>query len=284
LASLLGTVLQVAMVVAGHYNKSVASLFAVGGMGLSLIAGLLYAMWARGNGTAPIVAGGFVAGATCAFIGILVSHLLGDVPRSLLVLGTISSAITGALGGWLGTFLFRSGIAAAVLIAIMSGSANAQNASSIVTDTRPIVSEVVVEASAETVWTAWTTGAGLRAWLAPHAEIDLRLGGLMRTNYNQQGTLGDPQTIENTILSFEPSRMLSIRVTKFAPDFPFPNAVGDMWTVIYLEPAGEGRTRVRVVGLGFRTDEESQRMRTFFDRGNAVTLRQLQNYFSRASQ
>jgi uncharacterized protein YndB with AHSA1/START domain len=171
----------------------------------------------------------------------------------------------------------RRSTAVLAFVAVLAGRASAQ-------DTRPIVSGVVVEASAETVWTAWTTGDGLRAWLAPHAEIDLRLGGLMRTNYNKQGTLGDPQTIENTILSFEPGRMLSIRVTKFAPDFPFPNAVGDMWTVIYLEPAGEGRTRVRVVGLGFRTDEESQRMRTFFDRGNAVTLRQLQNYFSGASR
>ena len=163
------------------------------------------------------------------------------------------------------------------LVVILAGPASAQ-------DARPIVSEVVVEASVETVWAAWTTGEGLRAWLAPHAEIDLRLGGLMRTNYNPQGTLGDPQTIENSILSFEPGRMLSIRVTKFAPDFPFPNAVGDMWTVIYLEPAGGGRTRVRVVGLGFGADDESERMRAFFDRGNAVTLRQLQNHFSRASR
>jgi hypothetical protein len=26
----------------------------------------------------------------------------------------------------------------------------------------------------------------LRAWLAPHAAIDLRVGGLMRTNYEKQ--------------------------------------------------------------------------------------------------
>ena len=43
LATVVGTILQVAMVVAGHSNKSIAALFAVGGMGFSLVAGLIYA-------------------------------------------------------------------------------------------------------------------------------------------------------------------------------------------------------------------------------------------------
>ena len=34
--------------------------------------------------------------------------------------------------------------------------------------------------------------SGLRSWLAPHAEIDLRIGGLMRANYDSRGALGDP--------------------------------------------------------------------------------------------
>lgn len=272
LASLLGTVLQVAMVVAGHYNKSVASLFAVGGMGLSLVAGLLYAMWTRGDSTSSIVVGGLAAGAICAFIGILVSHLLGDVPRSLLVLGTVSSAITGALGGWLGTFLFRSGIATVALVVVVGGSASAQNVG-------PIVAEGIVEAPLDTVWAAWSTSEGLRGWLAPHAEIDLRVGGLMRTNYDPAGVLGDRHTIENEVLSFEPGRMLSIRVARAPNDFPFANAIRHMWTVLYLDEAGPGRTRLRVVSLGFRPDEESQRMRAFFDRGNTATLQALQRRF-----
>ncbi|MBI4481332.1 MAG: SRPBCC domain-containing protein [Acidobacteria bacterium] len=163
------------------------------------------------------------------------------------------------------------------MIAVLVGRVSAQ-------DTSPIVSEGVVEASVEAVWTAWTANDALRAWLAPHAEIDLRLGGLMRTNYNPQGALGDAQTIENTILSFEPGRMISIRVAKFPDGFPFPNAVGEMWTAIYFETAGQGRTRVRIGGLGFRADEESQRMRAFFDRGNAATLRHLQHHFSPESR
>lgn len=107
LATIVGTILQVGMVVAGHSNKSIAGLFAVGGMGFSFVAGLAYAMLARGGPTSSLVIGGIVAGAVCAFIGIFASYRLGDVPVTLMALGTISSAVTGALGAWVGKSLFR---------------------------------------------------------------------------------------------------------------------------------------------------------------------------------
>jgi len=103
IASLIGTVLQTAMVVAGHSNRSIAKLFAVGGMSLSLIAGVIYALLARGGTTTSAIVGGVLAGAICALIGIAVSFFLKDVPASLLALGTLSSAVTGAIGGWLGS-------------------------------------------------------------------------------------------------------------------------------------------------------------------------------------
>lgn len=103
IASLIGTVLQTAMVVAGHSNRSIAKLFAVGGMSLSLIAGVIYAVLARGGTTGSAIVGGVLAGAICALIGIAVSYFLKDVPASLLALGTMSSAVTGAIGGWLGS-------------------------------------------------------------------------------------------------------------------------------------------------------------------------------------
>ena len=102
IASVIGTLLQVVMVVAGHSSPAIAGLFAVGGMGLSLVAGVIYARLARESSKGRAALGGGAAGAICAFLGILVSHLLGDVPASLLALGTISSAVTGAIGGLLG--------------------------------------------------------------------------------------------------------------------------------------------------------------------------------------
>lgn len=143
-----------------------------------------------------------------------------------------------------------------------------------------IVAEGVVGAPVSAVWNAWTTTAGLKSWLAPHVDIDLRIDGLMRTNYDPKGSLGDPGTIENKVLAFEPEKMLSIRVAKAPEKFPFKNKIGEMWTVLYFQPTPDGKTLLRIVGLGFGGDEESQRMKDFFKQGNAVTLSQLQQRFA----
>jgi hypothetical protein len=75
-------------------------------------------------------------------------------------------------------------------------------------------------------------------------------------------------------------RMLSFKVTKAPQGFPFPNAIKNMWTVVYFEPQGEKATRVREVSMGFGNDDESKKMREFFNRGNAFTLRKLQKRFA----
>jgi hypothetical protein len=100
-ATILGTIAQIAMVVAGHYVPAVANLFAIGGMGISALAG-----WAalKGQPASLGAAAGSsaLAGGISAAIGIAVSVALGDVPTSLLALGTGSSAVTGLIGGLIG--------------------------------------------------------------------------------------------------------------------------------------------------------------------------------------
>ena len=99
-ATLVGTVLQVGMVVGGHYLPVLKNLYAPGGMIISGLAGWLFGYFS-GGARALAAAGGLFAGAACAFLGILESFYLGDVPATLLLLGTASSAVTGAIGGFL---------------------------------------------------------------------------------------------------------------------------------------------------------------------------------------
>jgi uncharacterized protein YndB with AHSA1/START domain len=144
-----------------------------------------------------------------------------------------------------------------------------------------VVTEGVIAAPVAEVWAAFTTGPGLRSWMAPHAEIDLRVDGLMRVNYKPEGTLGDGGTIVNRVLSFEPQRMLSMRVARAPDDFPFPGAITAMWSVVYFDPLPDATTRLRVVSMGFTPDDEAQKMKAFFERGNAYTLKKLQEKFAR---
>jgi hypothetical protein len=92
----IGLLLQILMVVGGHFVPAIAGLFALGGMGFSALAGWLYGR-AAPEGFQALLGGGF-AGGLCAVLGIGVSVLLGDVPVSLLALGTASSVVTGVFG------------------------------------------------------------------------------------------------------------------------------------------------------------------------------------------
>lgn len=98
-ATILGTILQVAMVVAGHWVPFIKlHVFALGGVAISLIAGVVYARAAReGRGASAL--NGAIAGGIGALIGIIVSFALGDVAAIILIIGTTSSAVTGAIGG-----------------------------------------------------------------------------------------------------------------------------------------------------------------------------------------
>jgi len=159
------------------------------------------------------------------------------------------------------------------LLVLLPGSLRAQE------DTR-LVHEGLVNAPVEQVWAAFTTSEGLESWMAAHATIDLKIGGKMKTQYDPRGTIDDAKAIENTILSYEPMRMLSIKVAKAPDTFPFPNAIKNMWTIVYFLPEGEKTTRVREVSMGFGNDDESKKMREFFNRGNAFTLQKLQKRFA----
>jgi hypothetical protein len=99
-AIVLGTLLQLAMVISGHWIPAIAALFAVMGMAISLLAGWLAARWGSSRGGRAAVDGA-IAGGACALIGIVVSYVLGDVTVAVIALGTLSSAVTGAIGGWL---------------------------------------------------------------------------------------------------------------------------------------------------------------------------------------
>jgi hypothetical protein len=100
----IGTVLQTAMVVAGHFVATVALLFAPLGMGISLVVGLLWAR-AEARGLGDGAKGGAIVGGTCAFIGVAISLALGDVMAVILLVGTVSSAVAGAVGGVVGAKL-----------------------------------------------------------------------------------------------------------------------------------------------------------------------------------
>ena len=144
----------------------------------------------------------------------------------------------------------------------------------------PLVTDGIVNAPAAEVWQAITTPEGYRLMGAAHAEVDLAIGGEIRTHYDPGGRLGDAETIVNEILAYDPGRMLAIRVKQAPASFPFREVVSGTWSVFYLTPLGEEMTQLKVVGIGYGDDPASQRMREYFDRGNRYTLDQLIDHYA----
>lgn len=142
----------------------------------------------------------------------------------------------------------------------------------------PQVTEGFINAPVGQVWRIFTTAEGFKATGVALADVDLRIGGSIRSHYDPKGTLGDPGTIVNEILAFEPERMLTIRIKQAPEGFPYRNAMQGTWTVIYFTPSGD-MTHVRIVGLGYRDDAESLAMRDFFAKGNRQTLDHLAKPF-----
>jgi uncharacterized protein YndB with AHSA1/START domain len=144
------------------------------------------------------------------------------------------------------------------------------------------VNEGVVNAPVEEVWKVFSTSEGYKTLGPALAEVDLKVGGTIRSRYRADGPLGDAETIENVILAYEPPTMIALRIQKPPQTFPFKEAWKKPWTVITLVPLDAGRTLVRGTSLGYGTDEESLAMRRFFEAGNQQTIDSLQKRFAPA--
>ena len=165
------------------------------------------------------------------------------------------------------------GISAAALVlgfaaAIVSPAAASSNYS--------LANDVVVDGPASEIWRLITTKDGMESWFVPHAEIDLRVGGMMRTNHDANGKIGDAGTVTNRILAITPRRLLSLQVAGTPSLFPFRESVEGTWYEIFLDPLPHDQTRVRCVGHGFGNGPMDFAARTFVDRGNVWALGKLQ--------
>ena len=146
-------------------------------------------------------------------------------------------------------------------------------------DAPSFVNEAILNAPVSEVWKVWTSGEGYKLVGVALAEVDFRIGGLIRSRYSAAGALGDEETIENRILAYEPQRMIAIRIERPPKSFPFREAWKSTWTVVTLTDLGNNRTYIRVASMGYGTDAESMAMRKFFESGNDLTLKTLQRNF-----
>ncbi len=139
-----------------------------------------------------------------------------------------------------------------------------------------------VPAGVQDVWDAWATSEGFRAWAAPFANVDLRVGGAVESSYDPKAKPGDPNNIRNEIVAMVPLRMFLIRNVQAPGKVPFDAATFQKTqTAILLSPLDDKHTRVTVTNAGYLAGAPWDGVYAFFREGNAWSLQQLRSRFEK---
>lgn len=113
-----------------------------------------------------------------------------------------------------------------------------------------LIQEFTVNSPIDSVWNAYTTKKGWKNGAVPLAEIDLRVGGFIKTNYNKAGEIGDSTTIVTPILNYVPKKLITLQaeLTDNFPEF-MKKEEKDFYNLIYFVETEKGKTHVKSLSL-----------------------------------
>lgn len=179
--------------------------------------------------------------------------------------------------GALGTLL--------VSVAAASGPAAVDTAveGAVAEEARVLVKEVVVRASLEAVWAAWTTEEGL-APVSPDSRIELEPGGdyawFLQLEPDAKGRRGSEGS---RVVAFVPRESITFDWT-FSPATPRLRAEGATTRVVVsFEPLGEEGVRVRLVAGGWQEGEEWELGYRYFERAWEWVLQEMKRHLEAAN-
>ncbi len=139
-----------------------------------------------------------------------------------------------------------------------------------------LIQEFTVHSPIDSVWEAYTTKKGWENWAVPLAEIDLKVGGYIKTNYNEAGKIGDSTTIVTHIVNYVPKKLITLQaeITENFPEFMIKEAK-DFYNVIYFEEVDKGNTSVISYGIGYKNNPKYLSLMDYFIPANEKLLMNL---------
>jgi uncharacterized protein YndB with AHSA1/START domain len=142
---------------------------------------------------------------------------------------------------------------------------------------RAIDKEVVIAATLDQAWDAWTTREGVVSFFAPDARIEPRPGGAFQIHFNPLAEPGMKGADNMRFMALQPKRMLSFDWN--APPH-LSQARGQFtFVVVRFEPAGAKETRVTLHHTGWGHGGEWDQAYAYFDRAWANVLANLKKRF-----
>ncbi len=144
---------------------------------------------------------------------------------------------------------------------------------------RVIREEIIVSASRDDVWKAWTTVEGIRTFFAPDARVDLGIDGLYEILFEPDAPPGRRGAEGMRIMALQPGRMLA--VTWNAPPHLPDIRMQRTHVVLRFLEMSPGQTRVILTQDGWGEGEQWDEAFAYFTRAwKDVVLPRLKHRFA----
>jgi uncharacterized protein YndB with AHSA1/START domain len=138
--------------------------------------------------------------------------------------------------------------------------------------------EMVVPATLEEVWNAWTTTEGVKTFFASAAKVELVIGGPFEIYFLLHSRRGSRGSEGCRVLSYVPPKMLSFSWNA-PPEFGELRKTHTI-VVVRLEDGGRGKVKVLLSQHGWGKGKEWDRLYEYFDKAWANVLGNLKKRFA----
>lgn len=136
--------------------------------------------------------------------------------------------------------------------------------------------EIIINASVDDVWKAFTEPEQWKKWATPVVQIDFRINGTIQSNYDPKAKIGDKGTITLHIPFYIPKQQIVMQA-EIADNFP-EFAKGEeknLYTVNEFQKISDQQTKVIIYGIGYKNEPRWHELLNFFIRGNEMMLNNL---------
>ena len=147
---------------------------------------------------------------------------------------------------------------------------------------RAIDKEVVVKATLEQAWAAWTTREGIVSFFAPDAKVEARVGGAFQIYIDPGAPPGAKGADDMRFLALQPMKMISFDWNA-PPSLPAARAQRT-FVVVRFVPVDENSTRVTLHHTGWGDGGEWDKAYSYFDRNWVTVLANLKKRFEEGPQ
>jgi uncharacterized protein YndB with AHSA1/START domain len=147
---------------------------------------------------------------------------------------------------------------------------------------RALDKDVVVNATLDQAWDAWTTREGIVGFFAPDAKVEPRVGGAFQIYMDPLAKPGHKGADDMRYLALQPKKMLSFDWNA-PPHLPEARAQRT-FVVVRFEPVNDKQTKVSLHHTGWGDGGEWDKAYAYFDKAWGNVLANMQKRFDKGPQ